>query len=403
MDMDMDHHAGATLTPPGQERGMWLFSGRVDLAVFLGSAILALLLLPLGAALGVLHGDAPEWTWIAAVLLIDVAHVWSTIFRVYLDREELARRFWLYILVPLCAYAVGVALYSESSLLFWRALAYMAVFHFVRQQYGWVILYRARVGELDRLGRALDTAVIYGATVFPLLCWHAHLPRAFWWFLPGDFAAAPAVLSAIVVLAEPIYWLLMAAYVARSAHLWLAWLRHDSAGHPASPARRINPGKDIVVLTTALCWYIGIVALNSDYAFTVTNVIIHGVPYMALIYWYGKKRLASGRGSAAMRVFARGPWLFLAVLWTLAYAEELLWDRAVWHERDWLFGGAWSAESLHVLLVPLLALPQATHYLLDGFIWRRRHNPELVRAGGFAAVDSPAHASRSAVDGQPAR
>ena len=38
------------------------------------------------------------------------------------------------------------------------------------------------------------------------------------------------------------------------------------------------------MVTTALCWGLGIVVFNSDYAFTVTNVIIHGVPYMALVY-----------------------------------------------------------------------------------------------------------------------
>jgi hypothetical protein len=35
------------------------------------------------------------------------------------------------------------------------------------------------------------------------------------------------------------------------------------------------------------------------------------------------------------------------------------------------------------VIVPLLALPQLTHYVLDGYIWRRRSNPsvaELVRA-----------------------
>jgi hypothetical protein len=361
-------------------KARWLFSAPVDLAVFLGSAVVALALLPLGARLGVLYGDAPEWTWVTAVLLIDVAHVWSTTFRVYLDRDELARRRWLYILVPVCAWLVGVALYSEDSRLFWRVLAYMAVFHFVRQQYGWVALYRARAGERERSGRWFDTAVIYAATVFPLLYWHAHMPRNFWWFMPGDFAAA-AFLATLAAVAEPVYWALMAGYMVRAARLWLGQRNTVLAGG------RFNPGKDIVVITTAVCWYVGIVALNSDYAFTVTNVLIHGVPYMALIYWYGKRRLGGQRGGqrggSSMRVFSRGPWLFLALLWAVAYIEELLWDRAVWHERDWLFGGAWSAESVHTILIPLLALPQATHYILDGFIWRRRHNPDFERAGGF--------------------
>jgi hypothetical protein len=121
-------------------RNIWLFSRRIDLSVFLGSAILSLLLLAVGWELGILNGESTEWTWVSAVLLIDVAHVWSTSFRVYFDIEEFKRRIWLYSLVPIFGYAVGVALYSESQLTFWKALATVAVFHFIRQQYGWVAL-----------------------------------------------------------------------------------------------------------------------------------------------------------------------------------------------------------------------------------------------------------------------
>ena len=132
------------------QSGHWLFSRNVDLSVFLGSAVVSLLLLAVGWQLGILNDESPDWTWITAVLLIDVAHVWSTSFRVYFDTEELKRRLWLYVLVPVAAYAVGVALYSEGELNFWRVLAIVAVFHFVRQQYGWVALYRRKVGETER-------------------------------------------------------------------------------------------------------------------------------------------------------------------------------------------------------------------------------------------------------------
>jgi len=73
----------------------WLFSPAADLAAFGGSAALSVALLAVGAHLGLLDGykaDTPEWTWVAAVLLIDVAHVWSTLFRVYLDPVEFRRR-----------------------------------------------------------------------------------------------------------------------------------------------------------------------------------------------------------------------------------------------------------------------------------------------------------------------
>jgi hypothetical protein len=339
----------------------WLFSARVDLAVFLGSAVVSLAALWIGAKAGVLHDDTPDWAWIPAILLMDVAHVYSTGFRVYFDKEELARRPSLYVLVPLIGLLIGMALYSEGELVFWRALAYLAVFHFVRQQYGWVALYRARLGERDLLGRVIDSAAIYIATVYPLIYWHANLPRRFWWFLKGDFARIPAAVEGAV---EPLYWLILGAYAVRSLY-------------NAIVNGRYNPGKDIVVATTAICWYVGIVGYNSDYAFTVTNVIIHGVPYLALIFWYGRSRLDRAGGSGRFRIFAGGPLAFLMILWALAYIEEMFWDRGVWHDRAWLFGTGWDVGWLKVVLVPLLALPQVVHYVLDGFIWRRKSNPDL--------------------------
>ncbi|MFO0798397.1 MAG: hypothetical protein U0804_13050 [Gemmataceae bacterium] len=336
----------------------WLFSPAADLLAFGGSAALSVALLAVGWHLGLLDGekaDTPEWAWVAAVLLIDVAHVWSTLFRVYLDPAEFRRRPGTYLLVPAAGLVGGVALYDAGPAVFWRCLAYLAVFHFVRQQYGWVMLYRAKLGE--RTGRWLDAAAIYLATVYPLVYWHAHLPRRFAWFLRGDFAGLPAVCAEVL---EPVYWLTLAAYFARSA-----W------------GRFANPGKDVVVLTTAACWYAGVVWFDSDYAFTVTNVVIHGVPYFVLVYWY-----RWGRGDPRPRGWhVRTAAAFVAVAWALAFAEELLWDRLVWHDRDWLFGAGWDARRWRWLLVPLLALPQLTHYLLDGLVWRRRGNPGFTLAG----------------------
>jgi hypothetical protein len=356
---------GAAVLVGSGPRSFWLFSAPVDLGVFLGSALVALGALWIGARAGVLNDRSPEWTWIPAVLLIDVAHVWGTGFRVYLDTNELKRRPMLYALVPAIGLAIGIALYSEGELIFWRVLAYLAVFHFVRQQYGWVMLYRARLGEVDRFGRWLDTAAIYLATFYPLLYWHTHLPRQFWWFLENDFTA-PFDLSHLEQAVRLFYVIVLSAYVLRSLYGWLI-------------RRRMNPGKDIVVLTTAACWYTGIVMFNSDYAFTVTNVIIHGVPYLALVYWYA--RAQRPKAATTYRFLTRGPLTFLIGLWLIAYAEELLWDRGVWHERAWLFGGAWDLGMLKLLIVPLLALPQLTHYVLDGFIWKRKSNPNFSLIG----------------------
>lgn len=346
-------------TPRPGGDNLWLFSRNIDLSVFLGSAILSLLLLAVGWQLGILNEDSPDWTWISFVLLIDVAHVWSTSFRVYFDTEEFKRRYWLYLLVPVFGYAVGVALYSEGELTFWRALAIVAVFHFVRQQYGWVALYRRKLGETESWTWWIDASAVYLATIYPLAFWMTSLPRNFSWFVANDFLPIPAFVEKVLF---PVYVLALTAYFAKSVYLYLA-------------EGVLNPGKDIVVLTTAVCWYVGIVYFNSDYAFTVTNVIIHGVPYFALIWVYTKARRATG--GKVYRTLSQHWIIFLATLWAIAYIEELFWNRGVWHEKQWLFGGDWDWTGLKMWLVPLLAVPQLTHYVLDGFIWRRRGNENI--------------------------
>lgn len=346
----------------------WLFSRNVDLAVFLGSAVLSFGALGLGAVTGALQDETPSWAWVPAVILCDVAHVWSTVFRTYLDPAERRARPRLLAVVPVLGLAASVGLLALGELTFWRALAYVAIFHFVRQQYGWVSLYRARAGETTRIGRIVDTAAIYSATVWPLLHWHTHLPRRFSWFVAGDIVAVP---SFVMPIATAFYVAALSAYAIRSAIMW----RRGTA----------NPGKDVVVVTTALAWYVGIVAFDSDYAFTVTNVFMHGIPYFALVFVHARARSKATRMAAPQQpapTFAerltRHVLVYLAFLWLIAFAEELVWDRAVWHERGWLFGEAWSIGGWKLVIVPLLALPQLTHYVLDGFIWRRRSNPTVA-------------------------
>lgn len=349
-----------TLFDDGDRR--WLFGRATDLWVFGGSAGCSLALLGLGYALGLLDSDAPAWVWLLCIVGVDVAHVWSTLYRVYLDGQELRRRPMLYVGTPIACYAAGTALHGFDPALFWRVLAYVAVYHFIRQQAGWVALYHRRDASIGRLDRILDIAAIYAATVYPVLHWHGHLPRAFAWFMQGDFVRdiGNAASSAL----WPIYWAVMLAFCARRA-----W--------QLAAGRRVHAGTTLVVLSTWACWHLGIITFDSDYAFTVTNVIIHGVPYFALTVRYGRMRGAMG-APLLRRLSALGVVPMLGLLLLIAVIEEAAWDRYIWQDHTWLAGGAATASELTLaLLVPLLSLPQVVHYVLDGMIWRRRGNPLL--------------------------
>jgi hypothetical protein len=355
----------------------WIFSAPIDLAVFALPALVALALIAWLAPERA-RDESPTWVWITGVLLVDVAHVWSTAFITYLDPTELRRHPERYGLVPGLAWVAGVLLYGIGGAgLFWRVLAYVAVFHFVRQQYGWMALYRARARERGRIGGWIDGAAIYAATLYPLLWWHTHLPRRFAWFVDGDFLGGlPRGVSAI---AGVLYVTSLGAYGLRAV---LQGLRGEL----------ILWGKHLLLAATAVTWYVGIVATDDDVAFTLTNVLAHGVPYAVLVFSYGRfTREGERERGVASRVLAGRPGAallrLLACVWLLAYVEELLWDRTVWHERPELFGGGGLEvfSGFEAWLVPLLVLPQVSHYLLDGFFWRRGGNPrvgEWLRRGG---------------------
>src|SRR5690606_3520423 len=176
------------------------------------------------------------------VLGIDVAHVYATLFRTYLDPQELARHPARYALAPLAVFVAGYYLYAESATLFWRCFAYIAVFHFVRQQVGWVALYRAKNPGRQPIDRFIDEGAVYAATLYPILHWHAHLDQSrFAWFVEGDFIAG-AVARAWLPWFELCWWLALGAFGVRQLSLFLT-------------RRCFELGKTCVVGATAAIWY----------------------------------------------------------------------------------------------------------------------------------------------------
>ena len=82
--------------------GSFLFSPTLDSAAFLLPILLATVLSPYAITLP--STSVPLWAHFGLVVAVDVAHVWATAFRVYLDRRELMRRPILYSASPLVAF-----------------------------------------------------------------------------------------------------------------------------------------------------------------------------------------------------------------------------------------------------------------------------------------------------------
>jgi len=350
--------------------GPYFVSRAYDFGWFvLPGIVTAILALAWGLASGVDHVESSGiGVWIAGVLLVDVAHVYASLYRTYLDAGQRQRHFKLLIWAPLLCATLGFALHARSPRYFWAVLAYVAIFHFIKQHIGFAMLY-VRAGRESTFDRRLTEVAIWTGTLVPIIYWHAHLPRQFVWFKQGDlFAGLPTIVATVFLIMEvPV----LLFFIARRIQLTL----------------RGNANAMVVwlALIPALNWHLGIVLFNSDRIFTITNVIMHGVPYMALVWLTGGQQTMA---RAVNQPENKVPQIILAALFygfllTLAFAEEAAWNRLVWNDFPQLFGAGeplvGTDSLLGALVVALLVVPQATHYLLDRWIWRvGPDNPELA-------------------------
>ena len=353
-------------------RTKWLFGRKIDIGLLLVPVWFCWLiafLLPES----ILGSEIPLWVWVSVVVGIDVSHVWSSIHRTYLDREEFTNHKKLLVLAPILSFALSFGIAFISIDLFWRCLAYVAVYHFVKQQYGFMRIYKAKAGDFRKklIG---DNFIIYLSMLYPIVFWHISPNREFVWFVQGDFITfiqsdqlsswlhVTSWLYIIVLL----YWLLEELIQGKRNELNIQW------------------PKILWVLTTAGNWYLGIVFFNSDLVFTITNVVAHGVPYMVLVIFYQTKKNRLRRRKNTSFVKMTG--LVIGSVLVLAIIEEYFWDMMVYRDNVDFFSSLLPYLSqppsftIQLLFIGVLAVPQITHYILDGFIWKNNDkNPFLKK------------------------
>lgn len=292
------------------------------------------------------------FTWLLLIVFIDVAHVYATLFKTYFVKETFQSRRKLLIYLPIICFAIGFVLFLFGPETFWSVLAYVAVFHFIRQQYGFMRLY-SRMEIKTKTSIFLDNLFIYTATVYPMIFWFMNEPRAFTWFVENEFITYqdPVLLQFFTGL----YYLIILLYLVRTVYFSIQ-------------NKYFNIPKNVIIIGTFLSWYFGIVYFNNDLIFTLLNVVSHGIPYMALIYFNQKENSHSfkiPKLSSLIGIFA-----YVGMLLLFAFSEEYLWEILVWQEHFNFRSDAFVPWQL--VLVPLLTVPQFTHYVLDGFIWKSK-------------------------------
>ncbi|REC49131.1 hypothetical protein [Chryseobacterium pennipullorum] len=332
----------------------WIHNAKTDCWFILSPPFLVLLVIFLfQKQIQGLEDYYSFYTWLFLIVFVDVAHVYSTLFKTYFVKGKIQQNRLLYLGVPIVSWVFGCILFQFGSLTFWSVLALIAVFHFVRQQYGFMRIY-ARF-EPNNWSKKIDEMAVYSATVYPMLYWFK-TPRAFTWFVNNEFDWLQNLPDYIPWI-TPLYFVILIVWTAKTVF-------------EVSKTKNINIPKITLIIGTFLSWYFGIVYFNNDLLFTFLNVISHGIPYIALIY-IREIRQKENHQLNRMLIFKSfsGIFLFVGVILLFAFLEEFLWETLVWNEHFSL--NLLISEKLIQFLVPLLVVPQLTHYHLDGFIWRK--------------------------------
>ena len=303
--------------------------------------------------------EYPFWIWLFFIVFIDVAHVYATLFKTYFNPTERERLKKPLTLVPIVCLIIGILLFSLGIKIFWSVLAYVAVFHFIRQQYGFMKLY---LKSEENTNRYIENLSIYNATLYPMLYWFLSPKKNFNWFTDNEFLKYENHFVLHIITA--FYFVIIVGYALYIIKNYIQF-------------SQFNLPKILLVTGTYLSWYMGIVYYNNDLIFTALNVVSHGVPYIGLVYINQKKE--NHLKFIPKLVYLKGLVFFLGVILLLAFLEEYLWEVFVWNEN--FESSSYSYfKNWHFLLVPLLMVPQFTHYVLDGIIWKRKttHNPSTL-------------------------
>jgi hypothetical protein len=367
----------------------FIFSEEGDIFAFVLPICLAILSLP---ALWWLDKDdgVPLWAFVALVVAVDVAHVWTTMFRTYLDYDELQRRWRLYTCVPCTVLVCSTLVHYHSATRYWTAVAYLAIYHFISQDYGLISLYNRKRGVRNHFEYRVDKWTLTAGCIGPVLLWHASPTKRFDWFQNGEtfLVTVPPVLVPLIYV---VYACSAALYLLVAFRNWHIF-------------GIVHSGKYDIMAATWLTWFVGSLVDNELVSLAFVN-LFHGVPFFFLVHkacvyrWANRKAVRWGERLVKYIVRPTNVHLFYLLPFALALLEELLWDIFVWQHYipDYLpllFPGSKTTHLPQLspmamsLAVSLLALPQVTHYVLDGFIWRLDgSNPQLADALCGASPD----------------
>lgn len=343
---------------------MYLKDARFDLLRVFGGAPLGLAALASGL---VFPGALVVWAWLW-IAVGDGPHMFATYLRTLLDasmwkaRPRLLRLSFLPFGAGFVAMLVGALIESRGPFTAFVGLSALAgVVHVMRQHAGFLALYAPR--SVDAAGRARDRFCLMAGLTVPY-AWFLASHRSFGNLVPHGQETAWLAVSGVAVGASALVFFAGRRGALANAYFTTAVGLSALSYFVVSRMEPLLPG-----------------ATGFDQELLVVSILVsfmHQVQYVAIAGLFARARVARGVGTGLAGAIVGSPrrtavayGAFVAGYLALAFgcgiypgSEGL---------RAARLGPFWATE-IALSLFWGIALQ---HYVLDTFIWRFRHDPEL--------------------------
>jgi len=326
-------------------RANWIISEKEDLTWFIGSSLAGYLALAMMAA-----GFPLTPLFLVWLIGIDGPHVLATVTRTYFDKEERRKLgAMLWVIVP--AMLVGpIAVAAGQETLFYLFAVSWLHFHIAKQHFGFVMLYKHKNRERDRLDYLIDRYFLLASLMLPYLRFV---------IATADIFKGSQIMQGVSTVLLAAYLVLLALFIGRQ-------LQKSRSGMPLN-APKLMLFAAVVPMQWLAFGYAANFGFNGILRAGIVAGLFHSFQYHRLMWFHNQNRYSEPRSETRFGLAA-----------TLA-------RRFAYY--------ALAAVALNLLLnvLPAMVFPASplkaavwglafTHYCLDARIWRVRGNKELAAA-----------------------
>lgn len=279
-------------------------------------------------------------------VLIDGSHNYATLYSSYFDASVRSKLSRMDLWAPLGLFIISFCFLSlANKMIFAHLVAYLAFFHFIRQEYGWMKLSNALEPHLPPWQRYVDLCVMYVVTVLPLVWYCKESLKAFN-SVKGDLFMIPDNVAETLFF---LYWPAALVFFATNAY----WAYRTGT---------LNLTKWLVFFNVLIVWYVARVWLKNFFLGMTIYLLSHGFAYFILVTH--RNRLTPTLPWVSKTKIRQGIFIYLSCVLTYVIV---------------MYGLRYNPLSTYLMnttfkriLGSLAVTPLLLHYYLDAKIWKRR-------------------------------